>query len=57
MALFGAGSVAGMALASGLAGLSLSRLARAPAHARRLGVVAGALSIVVGLAWGVPILA
>ncbi|MBE7449090.1 MAG: high-affinity nickel-transport family protein [Kofleriaceae bacterium] len=55
--LFGAGSIAGMALASGLAGLSLARLVRAPHHARRLGAVAGALSIAIGVAWGVPLLA
>lgn len=55
--LFGAGSVAGMALASGLAGASLARLARGPIVARRLGLAAGALSIVVGVAWGLPLVA
>lgn len=56
IALFGAGSIAGMALASGLAGASLERLSRAPATARRIGGFAGALSIVVGVAWAVPLL-
>jgi high-affinity nickel-transport protein len=57
MVLFGAGSVAGMALASGLAGMSLARVARAPETLRRIGALAGALSIIVGVAWGVPLLA
>jgi ABC-type nickel/cobalt efflux system permease component RcnA len=57
MVLFGAGSVAGMALASGLAGMSLARVARAPETMRRVGALAGALSIIVGVAWGVPLLA
>ena len=57
IALFGAGSIAGMALASGLAGASLARMTRAPATARRLGGFAGALSIVVGIAWAIPLLA
>lgn len=55
MVLFGAGSVAGMALASGLAGMSLARIARAPDTMRRLGAVAGALSIIVGVWWGLPL--
>ena len=55
MTLFGAGSVAGMALASGVAGMSLARMAHAPETMRRIGAVAGALSIIVGVAWGVPL--
>lgn len=55
MVLFGTGSVAGMALASGLAGMSLARVARAPETVRRLGAAAGALSIIVGVAWGLPL--
>jgi high-affinity nickel-transport protein len=55
MTLFGAGSVAGMALASGLAGMSLARVARAPETMRRIGAVAGVLSIIVGVAWGIPL--
>jgi ABC-type nickel/cobalt efflux system permease component RcnA len=57
IALFGAGSIAGMALASGLAGASLARVTRTPDAARRLGGFAGLLSIVVGVAWAVPLLA
>ena len=57
MVLFGAGSIAGMAIASGLAGFSLARVARAPETMRRIGAVAGALSIIVGIAWGAPLVA
>jgi hypothetical protein len=57
MIMFGAGSIAGMALASGLAGASLARVTRTPDAARRLGGFAGLLSIVVGVAWAVPLLA
>lgn len=55
IALFGAGSIAGMALASGLAGASLARVTRGPETMRRLGAAAGLLSIVVGVAWGAPL--
>lgn len=57
MTLFGVGSVMGMALASGIAGLSLARVAHTPATMRRLGAFAGALSITVGIAWAAPLLA
>ncbi len=57
MVLFGAGSIAGMAIASGLAGLSLARVARGPEAMRRIGALAGALSIIVGIAWGAPLVA
>ena len=56
IALFGAGSIAGMALASGLAGASLARLSLRDAHLRRLAIVTGVLSIVVGFAWGLPLI-
>lgn len=52
--LFGIGSVAGMAIASGVAGLSLH--AASARAGRTLGVVTGALSIAVGIAWSVPML-
>ena len=54
--LFGAGSIAGMAVASGLAGASLARLALRDAHLRRLGLATGVLSIVVGVAWALPLI-
>lgn len=53
IALFGAGSVVGMALLTGLAGVPLMRLARAPRVAAGLLAVAGLLSVGVGLWWGV----
>jgi high-affinity nickel-transport protein len=50
--LFGAGSIAGMAIASGIAGASLGRIGRVR---HQLAYAAGALSIVVGIAWGIPL--
>ena len=52
--LFGVGSVAGMAIASGIAGASLHAVARRPSTRRTLSVVTGALSIVVGVLWSIP---
>ena len=53
--LFGLGSVGGMALLTGAAGVPIARLARRPAaHAALMGSV-GALSLLVGLVWGAPI--
>ncbi|GMU60983.1 MAG: hypothetical protein AMXMBFR34_27460 [Myxococcaceae bacterium] len=51
IALFGLGSVAGMALLTGLAGVPLMRVARAPRAAAALLGVAGALSVGVGAFW------
>lgn len=53
IALFGAGSVVGMAFLTGLAGLPLMRLARTPRVATGLLSVAGLLSVGIGLWWGV----
>jgi len=52
--LFGIGSVAGMAVASGIAGASLHAVARRPSTRRTLSVVTGAVSIVVGVLWAIP---
>ncbi len=52
MALFGAGSIVGMALLSGLAGWPLMRIGRSRRAAASLSMAAGALSIVFGLVWG-----
>ena len=53
--LFALGSVGGMALLTGAAGVPIARLARRPAaHAALMGSV-GAVSLVVGLVWGAPI--
>jgi hypothetical protein len=55
--LFGFGSVAGMAIASGIAGASLHAVAHRPSTQRRLAVVTGAVSIVVGVLWSIPMVA
>jgi hypothetical protein len=55
--LFGLGSVAGMAIASGVAGASLHAVARQPATRRTLSVIIGAVSIVVGVLWSIPMVA
>lgn len=55
LATFALGSVGGMALLTGAAGVPLARLARHPtAHTAMMGCV-GAVSLVVGVAWGAPI--
>jgi len=56
MALFGLGSIAGMAIASGVAGAALQVVARSNTMRRRIGIATGAVSIVVGLLWGIPLL-
>ena len=55
LAVFGAGSMAGMAIASGAAGATLELVARSPAVQRRIGVATGVVSIVVGVAWAIPL--
>jgi hypothetical protein len=52
-ALFGLGSVAGMTLASGLAGASLGAVVRTPRIRRALAFATGGVSIVVGVVWAV----
>ena len=52
IALFGAGSIVGMALLTGLAGVPLMRLVRAPRLAAGVLATSGLLSIGVGLFWG-----
>jgi len=57
MVLFGVGSIAGMALASGAAGVTLRVLARSRSDdARRgLGLVTGARFDRVGVVWAIPL--
>jgi hypothetical protein len=55
LTLFGAGSIGGMALASGVAGATLHGLARAGRTRRMIAIVAGLLSIVVGVWWTIPL--
>jgi len=50
--LFGMGSVAAMALASGLLGFPLERFSRSPTAQAALSSLAGVLSLVTGLLWG-----
>lgn len=51
VALFGLGSVVGMAALTGLAGFSLARVSRSEGAARSLFAVTGALSLAVGVFW------
>jgi hypothetical protein len=52
IALFGAGSVIGMSLLTGLAGVPMSRVARTPRLAAALLLFTGLLSTGVGAWWG-----
>ena len=56
MVLFGAGSIAGMAIASGVAGATLQILACSNEVRRRIALATGVVSIVIGLSWGIPLL-
>jgi high-affinity nickel-transport protein len=51
MIVFGAGSVAGMALATGLAGAALQRVARGATTRRWLAITTGLVSCGVGVTW------
>jgi hypothetical protein len=57
MTTFGAGSIVGMAVATGITGVALSRIARGARTRRTLSVATGALSCAVGVLWAVPLLA
>ena len=52
--LFGLGSSAGMAIASGLAGATLHRLAGGAGRRSALAVGAGLVSITLGVVWAIP---
>jgi hypothetical protein len=56
MLMFGTGSIAGMAVATGITGIALSRLAHGPRTRRTFAVATGTLSCVVGVAWAAPLL-
>jgi high-affinity nickel-transport protein len=56
IAVFGVGSIAGMAIASGVAGATLQLVVRSEQMRRRIGVATGVVSIVVGVLWGIPLL-
>ena len=53
IALFGVGSMVGMALLTGLVGASLSKFVKAPRVAAALLGIAGLASLVIGVAWGI----
>jgi high-affinity nickel-transport protein len=55
LVLFGIGSIAGMALASGAAGVALRVISRSGGARRGLGLITGALSITVGVMWSIPL--
>ena len=54
LVLFGIGSIAGMAVASGVAGAWLYRVAGAPSRRRAFSIATGLGSIGVGIAWAIP---
>jgi hypothetical protein len=54
MALFGLGSMVGMAALSGLLGWPLARFGAHQAVARTVSLVVGCLSTLLGIAWGYP---
>jgi hypothetical protein len=51
IALFGFGSIAAMSAVSGFAGWPLARLARSPTAGRLLSLVAGTMSVALGMSW------
>lgn len=55
LALFGAGSIGGMALASGVAGATLHEVSRSQRTRRWIGVATGIVSITVGILWTIPL--
>jgi len=57
MVMFGTGSVAGMAVATGITGVALQHLAHRPRTRAWFSLGTGALSCVVGIAWALPLLA
>lgn len=57
LTVYSLGTMAGMALLAGLLGKPLQRLVSTPRAHRLLLVTAGALSLVIGVAWGAGVLA
>jgi len=56
MAVFGVGSTLGMAALSGLLGWPIARIGRHRALARSVSLAVGCVSIVLGVAWGYPLI-
>jgi high-affinity nickel permease len=57
IALFALGSIGGMALLTGVAGVPMERIARRPRARAVLMACVGSASLLVGVAWGAPIVA
>jgi hypothetical protein len=57
IALFGLGSVLGMATLTGVASASLRRFGGSAGLMRRVGLAAGVVSAALGIVWGCPLLA
>jgi hypothetical protein len=57
MAVFGIGSTIGMAALSGVLGWPLARIGSHRSVARGISLAVGCLSIILGLAWGYPLVA
>jgi High-affinity nickel-transport protein len=57
MAVFGVGSTLGMAALSGLLGWPIARIGRHSRVARGVSLAVGCVSIVLGVAWGYPLVA
>jgi ABC-type nickel/cobalt efflux system permease component RcnA len=55
MLLFGAGSIAGMAITTGVAGAALQRIARGHGTRRWLAITTGFASCTCGVVWAVPL--
>lgn len=56
MVLFGVGSIAGMAIASGLAGAAIGFLARSASTRKWIAISTGVLSVAVGILWSIPLM-
>lgn len=56
MLMFGIGSIAGMAAATGITGAALQRVARGPHAHRYVSLAAGTLACIVGVLWALPII-
>jgi high-affinity nickel-transport protein len=55
MVVFGAGSIAGMAIATGITGAALQRIARGGRARRTLAIATGFASCVIGVVWALSI--
>jgi high-affinity nickel-transport protein len=56
MALFGIGSTLGMAMLTGMLGVQLARLSARHTLSRRISLLVGSTSALLGIAWGYPLI-